>query len=304
MEIIRYEKNEKNKGKTAVALGNFDGVHIGHQHLIDIVVSKGEEKDLKSSVLLFTNHTKEVITGHRKSKMLTSNNQKKSLLESIGIDMIYSMDFNKEIMRLSPREFVEDILIGKLHAELVVVGFNYKFGHKAKGDTDCLKKLGDELGFEVIVVEPVYTEDIIISSTLIRDLLKEGKIRKANELLGRRYKMEGKVIVGNKRGKGLGFPTANLKLDESYLIPRFGVYKTITEVKGIEYLSLTNVGKNPTFDDEDISVESYILDFNEDIYGEKINVSFLKFLREEMKFEKKADLIEQMFEDVENIKKS
>ncbi|MBV1818569.1 bifunctional riboflavin kinase/FAD synthetase [Anaerosalibacter bizertensis] len=302
MEMISYDKNERVKGATAVALGNFDGLHIGHQQLIKTMVHEGKKKELKTSVLLFTTHTKNVINKDKKPNMLTSNNQKIELLESIGVEMIYSMNFNEDIMRLSPKQFVEDILIDKLHVKLVVVGFNYRFGYKAKGDSNYLKELGKELGFEVIVVEPVYGEEEVISSTLIRKLLREGNIKKANDFLGRPYEMEGKVVAGNKRGKGLGFPTANLKLDEGYLIPRFGVYKTITMVNGKEHLSLTNVGENPTFNDYDISVESYILDFNQDIYGEKISIKFLQFHREEIKFNKKEELIDQMLKDVENIK--
>lgn len=302
MEIISYDKDERVKEATAVALGNFDGLHIGHQQLIKTMVHEGKKKELKTSVLLFTTHTKNVINKDKKPNMLTSNNQKLELLESIGVEMIYSMNFNEDTMKLSPKQFVEDILIDKLHVKIVVVGFNYRFGYKAKGDSDYLKELGKKLGFEVIVVEPVYGEEKVISSTLIRKLLKEGNIKKANAFLGRPYEMEGKVVAGNKRGKGLGFPTANLKLDEGYLIPRFGVYKTITVVNGEEYLSLTNVGKNPTFNDYDISVESYILDFNQDIYGEKISIKFLQFHREEIKFNKREELIDQMLKDVEIIK--
>lgn len=303
MEIVNYEKNEMVKEKTAVALGNFDGLHIGHQKLIKTMVSKGREKKLKSSVLLFKTHTKSIIRGNKRPKLLTSNNQKISLLESIGVEMIYSMNFNKDIMQLSPRQFVEDILVDKLNVKLVVVGFNYRFGHKAQGDSACLKKLGKEFGFEVIVVEPVYGEELIISSTLIRELLSEGNIEKANEFLGRPYEMEGEVVEGNKRGKGLGFPTANIKLDKGYLVPKFGVYKSITIVDGKKYLSLTNAGKNPTFNGDDVSVESYILNFNNNIYGKKISVKFIDFIREEIKFNTREELIAQMLKDVDNIKR-
>lgn len=302
MEIISYDKNKEVKEATAIALGNFDGLHIGHQKLIKTMVHEGKKKELKTSVLLFTTHTKRVTNKSKKLNMLTSNNQKIELLESVGVERVYLMNFNKNVMRLSPKQFVEDILISKLHVKLAVVGFNYRFGYKAKGDSNYLKKLGKELGFEVIVVEPVYSKESIISSTLIRKLLKEGNIKKANEFLGRPYEMEGKVIAGNKRGKRLGFPTANLELDKGYLIPKFGVYKTITVINGKEYLSLTNVGKNPTFNDYNVSVESHILDFNQDIYGEKIRIKFLQFYREEIKFNKKEELIDQMLKDLEIIK--
>ncbi|SHI00019.1 bifunctional riboflavin kinase/FAD synthetase [Sporanaerobacter acetigenes] len=302
MKIIKYEKNNTINAKTAVALGNFDGLHIGHQKLIETMIKESRIKKLKSSVLLFNNHTKTVLNNVKAPEILTTNEQKTELLESLGLELIYSMDFNAEIMKLSPEEFVKKILIDRLNAKLVVVGFDYKFGYKATGDSEVLKQLGKNYGFEVIIIGPVYSGDNIVSSTLIRDLLKKGKVKEASELLGRPFTMNGKVISGEKRGKSMGFPTANLSIEYNYLIPKFGVYKTKTVVNNKEYLSLTNVGTNPTFDEAKIHIETHILDFNENIYGEKISIKYLDFIREEIKFNTKGELMVQVKNDIKAVK--
>lgn len=302
MEIIKHEKNNIIHAKTAVALGNFDGLHIGHQKLIETMIKESRIKKLKSSVLLFNNHTKTVLNNTKKPEILTTNEQKTKLLESLGVELIYSMDFNAKIMKLSPEEFVTKILIDKLNAKLVVVGFDYKFGYKATGNSEVLKQLGKNYGFEVIIIGPVYSDNNIVSSTLIRKLLKMGKIKEANELLGRPFTMDGKVVGGEKRGKSMGFPTANLSIEYNYLIPKFGVYKTKTVVNNKEYLSLTNVGTNPTFDEGKIHIETHILDFNENIYGEKISIKYLDFIREEVKFNTKEQLMIQVKNDIKAVK--
>ena len=302
MEILTFENNEKIQQGTAIALGNFDGLHLGHQCLIKKMISESRKKGLKSSVLLFNNHTRSIITEGIEPGIITSNDQKIRILDSLGVELIYSMNFDKEVMKLTPEEFVVKILIDKMKANLVVVGFNYRFGHKAKGDVEYLRKLGVKFGFEVIVLDPVYNNDYIISSTLIRKLIKSGAIEEANKLLDRPYTIEGKVISGKKRGKEMGFPTANLEPYTNYLVPKFGVYKTKTIVDNIEYISLTNVGINPTFDNNIWSIESHILGFNKDIYDNKISLKFLKYLREDIKFNTKEELVNQMKEDIKSIK--
>ncbi|WP_159436058.1 bifunctional riboflavin kinase/FAD synthetase [Anaerosalibacter sp. Marseille-P3206] len=302
MNILTHESKEKVEHRTAVALGNFDGIHLGHQQLINIMTSESEKKGLMSSVLLFNNHTKSIISKESKPGILTSNEQKYRILESLGVQLIYTMKFNESIMKLSPEEFAMEILVEKMKANLVVVGFDYKFGYKAKGDAKYLRKLGIKYGFDVIVVDPVYDNDYIISSTFIRKLLKSGNIKEANKLLGRPYTIEGRVIGGKKRGRQMGFPTANLELLQNYLIPKFGVYKSKTIIDDIEYNSLTNIGKNPTFNNNMWSIESHILDFNKDIYGNRIYIKFLEYLREDKKFNTKEELINQMNLDIESIK--
>lgn len=301
MNIISYENNEAVKYNTAVALGNFDGLHIGHQILINTMTKSARERNLKSAVLLFKNHTR-TVTKDLKSGILTNYKQKIDILDDLGVDIVYTMDFNRDIMKLSCESFVENILVKKLRAKLVVIGFNYKFGYKASGDSIYLAKLGEKYGFEVIVLGPVYENGIIVSSTIIRKLIKNAKIKEATNLLGKPYTINGIVVDGKKRGTTMGFPTANLKLDSNYLIPKFGVYKTNTIFEGNKYLSITNVGKNPTFEGENISIETHILNFNENIYGKKISVEFIDFIRDEKRFTNKDALKDQVMKDIEAVK--
>ena len=265
------------------------------------MISESNKKGLKSSILLFNNHTKTTLTKDSNLRLITSNNQKISILDSLGVDLVYTMNFSDKVMKLTPEEFAMNIIVNKMKGKLVVVGFNYRFGHKAKGDANYLIKLGVKFGFEVIVVEPVYDNGLIISSTLIRKLLNNGNIEEANKLLNRPYTIEGRVISGKRRGEKMGFPTANLELSYDYLIPKFGVYMTKTIVDDVEYNSLTNIGTNPTFDNEICSVESHIFDFNKDIYGNKMHIQFLKYLREDKKFNSKEALINQINEDKKSI---
>lgn len=302
MKILSYENNDKVQQGTAIALGNFDGLHLGHKELIKNIISESKKRKLISSVLLFNNHTKSIIKSEVEPGILTSNSQKINILHSMGVELIYTLNFNEQIMELTPVEFVEKILIERLNINLVVVGFNYRFGYKAKGDVEYLKKLGKQFGFDVIIVDPVNYGDHIISSTYIRELLKIGDLKRANELLGRPYTIEGKVITGKKRGKKMGFPTANLELTDNYLIPKIGVYETRTIINNKKFQSVTNIGKNPTFNDiNKLSIESHILDFHGNIYGHELLIEFHNYIREDIKFNTKEELAKQIKEDIKHI---
>lgn len=300
MEKIWIENYNEDRFETAVALGNFDGVHIGHKKLIGKMVESAKELNLRPSILLFTNHTKRTIIGDAPS-LLTSNSQKEDLIGSIGVETVYKIKFDEKLMKLKAEDFVKDILIDRLRAKVVVVGFDYRFGHKAMGDSDLLKSLGDKYGFKVIVMEPVYLGDILVSSTKIRDLIKEGNLKLANSMLGRNYQVIGRVISGNKIGRKLGYPTANLELIEDFTIPKLGVYRTKTTLHGKTYLSATSVGHNPTFHNRDIRIECHIIDFDEKIYDQYLSLDFIEYLREEIKFEKVEDLKAQIEEDIKSI---
>ncbi|NLN15652.1 MAG: bifunctional riboflavin kinase/FAD synthetase [Tissierellia bacterium] len=300
MEKIWIENYNEDRFETAVALGNFDGVHIGHKKLIGKMVESAKELNLRPSILLFTNHTKRTIIGDAPS-LLTSNSQKEDLIGSIGVETVYKIKFDEKLMKLKAEDFVKDILIDRLRAKVVVVGFDYRFGHKAMGDSDLLKSLGDKYGFKVIVMEPVYLGDILVSSTKIRDLIKEGNLKLANSMLGRNYQVIGRVISGNKIGRKLGYPTANLELIEDFTIPKLGVYRTKTTLHGKTYLSATSVGHNPTFHNRDIRIECHIIDFDEKIYDQYLSLDFIEYLREEIKFERVEDLKAQIEEDIKSI---
>lgn len=301
MEIINLDKEENKYKNVAIALGNFDGIHLGHQELIRKVVEKSRENNLKPSILLFQNHTRATIN-NKKPDMLTTNNQKYKIAKDLGIEVVYTLNFTKEVMSLPQEEFIEKILKDILNCKVVVVGFDYRFGYRAEGTSESLNKIGRVYGIETEVVDPIEIEGEIISSSYIRRLIKDGNLEKANKLLGRNYSIEGKVVSGANRGTGLGFPTANLDYSSEYLLPLLGVYKTKTHIGDREYLSMTDIGYNPTFGEDHIKLETFILDFDSDLYGKTIEIEFLEFLRKGIKFKSKEELIEQLKKDEERVR--
>lgn len=301
MEIINIENLKEDRFETAIALGNFDGVHIGHQKLIKEMVDISKRFGLKSSVLLFNNHTKTILDG-KGPKLITSLHQKTELIENLGVDIVYTMDFNENIMKLSPEEFVKGILVEKFNCKAVAVGTDYRFGFKKSGDADLLKKLGNKYNYIVSIVSPMYVNEEIVSSTKIRELIAEGDIEKSKILLGRDYSIKGKVVHGKKRGEKLGFPTANIELLEEYIIPKNGVYNTRTIIDNKEYLSATSVGYNPTFEVDELKIESHIIDFHDNIYDKVLELKFIRYLRDEYKFETIDLLKKQMHKDIMQVK--
>lgn len=301
MKIINLLNYKETIYNTALALGNFDGVHLGHQELIKVMVRKSKELGLKSSLLIFKTHPKNKVS-NKKTKLITSNQQKFEIFKNLGVDIIYLLEFNDEIMKLTGGEFVKDIIINKTNGKLLVVGFDYKFGYKASGDSKYLLELGKEEGIDVVVLDPIYIDNILISSSSIRESIINGNINDVSKMLGRLYSIMGKVIPGKNRGNKLGFPTANLELIDDYVIPKNGVYFTKTILNNKEYISATNIGYNPTFNEQLLKIENHILDFNQNIYGESLEIKFIDFLREDIKFSNKEDLISQMKEDIDLIK--
>lgn len=301
MEIINISDYNETRFSTGVALGNFDGIHLGHQKLINSMVTESKRLGLKSSLLLFKTHTR-TITDDNQPKIITTNEQKFRIAKDLGVDIVYIMDFDKNVMKLSGEEFIKNIVIHKMNSKLLVVGFDYKFGYKASGDSNTLIELGKKYKMDVMVLEPISDQEEVIGSTEIRNLILEGNIVKANKFLGRPYSIIGKVINGSNRGNKLGFPTANIKTYSNMVIPKTGVYKTNTILNGKSYMSATNIGYNPTFNEKLLKIETHILDFNGNIYGDNIEVEFLDFLRDDIKFDNKDDLINQMNIDIEKIK--
>ncbi len=297
MKIIDLNKEERSNFDTALALGNFDGLHLGHQDLIKTMIIEGKKNNLQSSLLLFKNHTKSIIFTQG-PKLITSIDQKIQLAEEMNIDNVFLIDFDESIMKLSGQEFLKEIIIDKLRGKLLVVGYDYKFGTKASCNSDDLKNFGQELGFKVLVKDPVLFNGEVISSSNIRKYLLEGNIGMANELLARPYSFVGRVINGSNRGHKLGFPTANTELLVDQVIPKTGVYITNTIYEGNRYRSLTNIGYNPTFGGDKLKIETYIRDFNDNIYDKNIEIEFIEYLREDMKFSSTEDLIDQMKKDL------
>ncbi|RVU54170.1 bifunctional riboflavin kinase/FAD synthetase [Anaerosphaera multitolerans] len=301
MEIFTVDNNFKAKEEVYIALGNFDGVHIAHRVLLEKLVKEARANNFKSSILIFKNHTKNIVF-KQEQKLLSSNEQKYRFLEEIGIDIIYEKEFNNEIMTMDPIIFIEDFLLKNLKVKGVVIGFDYKFGYKARGNIELLKKLSLKNQFDLFVIDPVIEDGMVVSSTLIRSLIKKGDIILANKLLGYNFTIRGTVINGKKLGKKMGYPTANIKPDINYEIPKFGVYDSTVEVDGKIYRAATNIGKNPTIENSGLRIEAHLLDFHKEIYGKPIKLSLLEFIREEMSFDNIDDLFSQIKADVDYIK--
>lgn len=299
MKVIRsLSEFDKLSYMTGVSLGSFDGIHKGHLTLLNALIEDCREKNLKSVVYTFSNHPREIIDSKNSPKLIINKKQKLDLFEKVGIDFLVIVNFDDYQKNISAKDFVEEILLNKLNMQSITVGFDCRFGKKAEGDVEFLKEFSKEYGFDLSLVPPVMIEDEIISSTAIRNLLSDGIIEKANLFLGRNYSITGKVIKGKQMGSKLGFPTANIEVNFNLSLPKPGVYVTKTKVGEKLYRSITNVGFNPTFNQKTYNIETFILDFNKNIYGEEVEVKFLHRIREEIKFNNLTDLCQKINEDV------
>jgi riboflavin kinase/FMN adenylyltransferase len=294
-----FKYNGEYSGPKAIGLGNFDGLHKGHMTLIETLVKKAQGESIKSMVYTFRQHPENVLMKDCHTPLLTSMRKKIQLLSKTCVDFIFFDRFNLEYSRMMPEDFVRDILVEKLEARIVVAGFNYRFGYKGSGGLELLERLGTKYGYKLVVIPPVKVDNMIVSSTLIRELLIKGDICRVNECLGRPYSLGGIVKPGDRRGVALGFPTANLHPERHLAMPAPGVYLTKTEVDGIAHDSITNIGSNPTFRNSDnTSIETHILDYCNNIYGKKIEVYFLRKLRDEIKFSSADKLKERVCGDI------
>jgi riboflavin kinase/FMN adenylyltransferase len=304
MELIEHIENIKKPYDNAViTIGNFDGVHIGHQALFHGVIEKAGELGGTSIVMTFEPHPIRVLKQNGLPPLITLYEQKVELISTTGLDVLICVPFTREFAAISASEFVEDILVRRIGMKAIVVGNDYTFGRNREGNLDFLKNCSKSLGFEVILFDWIKMSKNgtgRISSTAIRELVNTGKVADAQKMLGRHYQIKGTVEVGrNRGGRLLGFPTANIKLQDE-LCPKTGVYAVTVECLNNIYKGVANIGYSPTFDDGTFSVEVHILDFKENIYGEKIRVNFIEFLRDEIKFLNVSDLSEQIKHDIVN----
>ena len=297
MEVIR---DKVNYNGTVVALGNFDGLHVAHMTIIRNGIRFAKENGLKSGVLLFDENTRGVTEGG--IELITPNEAKLELLERENTDFVFMRSFDKEFMQKTPEEFAL-YLVETLRVKAVCVGYDYSFGHKAAGNVETLKILGEKYGFQVLVTDAIKIDGRIVASTYIRQVIKAGDMEEAERFLGRRYCIEGVVVKGFGNGRKMGIPTANVNYDVNMALPEEGVYAGITYVDGKRLKSVINVGKNLTFDAKKLTVETHILDFEEDIYDKDIRVSFAKKLRGVIKFNSVEELIAQIHSDMETASK-
>ena len=305
MQVIYGENgNTKVKRDSGVGLGNFDGLHIGHMTLINTLINESKVLGIDSVVYTFLKHPENILRKKLNTPIITTINKKIQLLQSTRLDYLYFDDFDEAFSRMKPEDFIKDILFDKLKVKLAVTGFDYRFGYKGQGNVSLLEEAGKEYGFDVIVIPPVKIDEHIVSSTSIRQSITKGSIEKANRLLGRHFSISGTVTRGRRVVNTIGFPTANISYYDKIILPHTGVYITKTLVENKIYNSVTSVGINPTFKENlPISIETYILDFNEDIYGKDIEVVFIKRLRNEKDFGSVDELITQIKTDVSDARK-
>lgn len=282
-----------------VTVGTFDGLHRGHIKIMETMKRIADEINGKSVVVTFSPHPRSIISENFDLKILTSLNEKKSVLQNRGIDQLVVINFTKAFSQLTSDQFIKNYLIEKLGAVHMVVGHDHKFGKDRLGDEEKLRELGTLYNFEVTAVPPEEIGGEIISSTKIRNSLYEGNIEKANLFLGRNYTFTGLVVKGAQRGRVLGFPTANLLLDDQYkAIPQKGVYIVACSCGNENHYGIMNIGYRPTFEkSSELVIEVHILNFDKDIYGKELKIDFIKRLRDEKRFESQEQLIYQIEED-------
>lgn len=286
-------------GLTAVAIGNFDGLHLGHQEILRVLVEQAAAANLNSLVFTFSPHP-EKIFGQEPIRMIQTLEQRLEGLKKLGVKTVLVMPFNDHFSRLTAQEFIEAVLWSRLQARLVVVGEDFRFGRNREGNADLLSQTGRKLGLRVLTVPPVIRDGQTVSSSLIRDLLERGEVDLAARYLGRVYEIDGTVIKGNSRGQSLGIPTANISSQNEILPP--GVFITETKVQGKSFPSVTNIGQRPTFGPSPAIIESHIIDFHGNLYGEKVRTSLYHKIRDEKKFSGEAELKLQVNLDIERAK--
>jgi riboflavin kinase / FMN adenylyltransferase len=300
--IARFGPKRK---PTFVTIGNFDGVHIGHQAILKRVRAGAHGADRMSAVLTFYPHPAQVLRPAEAPSLLETIDQRVEQLDEAGMDAVLVARFNRELASLSPEEFAETFLTKAMRALAVFVGENFRFGHKQAGDVKMLHELGARLGFVVEIVPPVYAEiagqSVVISSSAIRGAVREGRMEDAARLLGRPFALAGEIRTGTGVGRKLVVPTLNLATEQETL-PKLGVYATETSVGGAEYRSVTNVGMRPTFDGVKLAIETHLFGFNEDLTTGPMVIRFRTRIRDEEKFSGPEELKQQILRDIETAK--
>jgi len=300
LKIFRSSQELNFIEHTAIALGNFDGIHIGHQALIGACIRCANEHALTPSVFTFSNHPNNVIAGKPVIRNIITFEEKAHILERMGIENLFSFEFDESMRMRTPLGFCQNLLFETLRMKEAFCGFNYRFGYKASGTPEILKEIGLDIGYGVTVLSPIDVDGEIVSSTSIRAAVEQGNMEQYARFTGRYYAISGHVIEGRRFGRTIGFPTVNLALDLSMVLPLSGVYISQTKIGDVWHDSITNVGKKPTVGHFLKNAETHIFDFNQDIYGTDVRVEFLSLLREEIEFASIEELSAQINADCEH----
>jgi riboflavin kinase/FMN adenylyltransferase len=303
--IIHEGYENLNLVTPVVTLGIFDGVHRGHRALLDCLVSRAKEVSGESVVITFSPHPRLVLEQNRIDlSFLTTMDEKKNLLENANVDHLIIIGFNNKFSRIQACDFIKEVLVEKIGTKHLIIGYNHHFGRSGEGDFNTIKQYAESLDFRVEQVQGFLTQEGAISSSSIREALLKGRLDEANRWLGYSYSVSGTIVEGRQIGRSIGFPTANIKPDYQYkLIPGNGVYAVEVQLDGIRHPGMLSIGSNPTVNNDSraISIEVHILDFDKDIYGRAISVIFRKRLRDEIKFDNKEHLAEQMKLDKQQV---
>ena len=276
----------KSDHHTVITIGTFDGVHAGHQKIIERLVATAKVSHLESAILTFFPHPRMVLQEDSDLKLINTIEERKQILEKSGIDHLIIHPFTHQFSRLTALEFVRDILVNKLKAKKVIIGYDHRFGRNRTADINTLKDFGKQFGFEVEEISRQDVEEVAVSSTKIRRALMEGRVEKANNYLQHPFTLTGTIVSGEGRGKEFGYPTANLKIEEDYkLIPKIGVYVVRAIIDEIPYFGMMSIGTNPTVGGKNVTIETYFFLLDKDLYGKKLQIELLTRIRDEKKFE-------------------
>lgn len=301
MKITEGIENVERLPYPILTIGNFDGVHLGHQTIFQMIIKKAKEKNGTSVVLTFEPHPLKVIAPDKAPKLITSFKERRRLIEESGIDVLLYIKFTKEFSNIPAEDFVKKILLDAIGIKEIFIGSNYFFGKGKRGSPELLKKMGKEYGFEVTIIPEIKINNSTVSSSKIRSLISKGNVEEASKFLGRHYSLEGIVVEGAKRGRKLfNTPTANISIFNE-LLPKNGVYAVTVDIDGKIYHGAANIGYNPTFGGKKMMCEVHVFDFDENILGKILKVNLIKRVRDEVKFSKIEDLAVQIRKDIEEI---
>ena len=298
MKVIENYKKFNTTEKSIVTIGTFDGVHIGHQKIIEQLVATAKKENSRSVLLTFFPHPRMVLQKDNSIKLINSIEERIAFLEKTGLDCLIIHPFDKAFSRLSALEFVRNVLVNHLNTSKLIVGYDHRFGKNREGNFEQLEEYGHVYDFEVIEIPSQDINEIAVSSTKIRTALQEGDVKKANRYLGRAFSISGEVVSGEQLGNTIGFPTANIKIPESYkLTPKKGAYLVKAQMENTDHYGMLNIGVRPTVNGVDETIEVHFFDWDKDLYGKTLEIQFLDFLRDEQRFESLRALKAQLSQD-------